>query len=618
MPLPDRARRGRGFLPLMLLVAAAILIPAGVLAARPVEPRATTIQILNVSDWHGQIDPTGQTVGGVANTPVGGAWSIASRWAEDRLAYPSLTLTAGDDFGATPPLSGFFNEEPAVYTERMMGIQGNGLGNHNWDRGNAHLQQMIDIAGADTDAAHPGIPFTYLASNLSNLEGNLDGVEPYRTYVVGGVKVAVIGITNEEAPGLVTPGNFGSIDVTNGAAAANATAEFARAHGANVVLVITHKGVRGFDVNGNPFGELIDLANEVDSSVVDVILGDHTDVQYSGTINGILVHENRSKGVTYAKTLITAQRGVGGHVLSKSVEFVTPVAPALTTDQLKAGTCPDPASSAVAKYCDPAIMQWLIPYRIRLAELLDVKVGSLTATFVRGGNIERRQEVAQGDLIAEGMRWYQGTDFALMNGGSIRAPLPSSYAPLATSFRRPPAVEAPWDLLLGDIYTTLPFANTVLRRTVTGAQLWQALENGVSRIDSSGNGADGRFAQVAGLRYEFDYLLPTGCTGVTAATYVCTAGYDSGKQIGRVYRVTWPDGTPIAPDDQVYTLAVSSFVNQGGDFYRMLLDGQTGQNEILDAELFRLYLVHLGPLPTLSPTTDGRIFKCGGCFVPPA
>ena len=86
MPLPDRARRGRGFLPLMLLALVAILIPAGVLAARPAPPAPVTVQLLNVSDWHGQIDPTLQTVGGVSNTPVGGAWSLSARFAEDRQA----------------------------------------------------------------------------------------------------------------------------------------------------------------------------------------------------------------------------------------------------------------------------------------------------------------------------------------------------------------------------------------------------------------------------------------------------------------------------------------------------------------------------------------------------
>ena len=84
-----------------------------------------------------------------------------SRPAGRRIALRARTfmLTAGDDFGATPPLSSFFNEEPSVKAQRLMGIQVGALGNHNFDRGVAHLQQMIDLAGAPTGGSVPGQPF---------------------------------------------------------------------------------------------------------------------------------------------------------------------------------------------------------------------------------------------------------------------------------------------------------------------------------------------------------------------------------------------------------------------------------------------------------------------------
>src|SRR5688500_2201027 len=281
------------------LVAAAmvavLLVAVGTSAvAKPAPPAPVTIQILNVSDWHGNLDP-------VAN--AGGAWNISARWKQDRTYRPTLTLTAGDDFGATPPLSSFFNEEPSVKAQRLMGIQVGALGNHNFDRGVAHLQPMIDLAGAPKGGSVPGEPFSYVAANLKNLDGNLSGVDPVRYFNVGGAKVAVIGITNEEAPSVVLPGSFGTIEITDGVAAANKFARIARKAKSDVVIVITHKGVRGF-TGGQPFGELIYFAEGVDSSLIDVVVGDHTDVQFSGTINDILVHESRSYGVSYAKTLL--------------------------------------------------------------------------------------------------------------------------------------------------------------------------------------------------------------------------------------------------------------------------------------------------------------------------
>lgn len=565
------------------LVAAALvaLLLAAVGAsavAKPVPPAPVTIQILNVSDWHGNLDP-------VSNT--GGAWNISARWQQDRLAHPTLTLTAGDDFGATPALSSFFSEEPAVKGQRLMGMQVGTLGNHNFDRGIPHLQQMIDLAGAPTSADAPGEPYRYVSANLKNLKDNLTGVDPVAYFDVGGAKVAVIGITNEEAPSVVLPGSFGTIEVTDGVAAANKFARIARHARADAVVVITHKGVRGF-TDGQPHGELIDFANAVDASLIDVVIGDHTDVQFSGTINGILVHENRSFGLTYAKTLLTVQPGAAGEagsVTAKSVSFVTPGPSGALGNNNTSCTGGNPP----APFCDQAIVDMLVPYRSQLADLLDVPVGTTTEPFKRGGNIERRQEVPLGDLIADGMRWRYQTQLALMNGGGIRSQLPAcSYQPEDHTLKRANwnstftaivtcagyASGAPYDIVLGDIFTVLPFGNILNTRTVTGAQLWAALENGVSRIDSSGNGTDGRFPQISGFKFTFHYQNPVG---------------------SRVTSVTLDDGTPIPNSTSAtYTLALPNFVNQGGDGYTMFADGQ-GATQELDAVVMKEYMQFAGP-----------------------
>jgi 5'-nucleotidase len=572
---------------LTALAAGLLFAVVGAVGAKPAPPPPVTIQILNVSDWHGNVDPLGV---GTPPVSIGGAWNISARWQQDRLAHPTLTLTAGDDFGATPPLSGFFNEDPSVKAQRLMGIQVGTLGNHNFDRGVAHLQQMIDLAGAPMSSSAPGQPFRYVSANLKNLDGNLSGVDPVAYFDVGGAKVAVIGITNEEAPGLVLPGSFGTIEVTNGVAAANKFAQIARNARSDVVIVITHKGTRGVNSSGEVTGELIDFANAVDSSLIDVVMGDHTDVQYSTTINGILVHENRSFGVGYAKTLLEVQPGApgeAGQVLNKSVGFVTPGVSA----PLQSGNTLCPAAPA---FCDQAIVDMLVPYRQQLAALLDGQIGTTAATFVRGGNIERRQEVALGDLIADGMRFRYDTQLGLMNGGGIRMPMPScTYSPVNTALKRPCsgyAAGTPFDLVLGDIFAVLPFGNILNTRTVTGTQIWQALENGVSRIDSLGNGTDGRFPQISGFKFTFHYLNPTGCSApVTPGGSDWTVCVPS-----RVTEVALSDGTPIPNDSTTYTMALPNFVNLGGDSYFMFKDGQ-GATQELDAVVMKEYMQAIGP-----------------------
>ena len=545
------APRHRGPLVIAMIAILALLVPSAAIAAKP--GPSTTIQILNVSDWHGNLDPV---------NGIGGASVISTYWKADRLANPNtLTLTAGDDFGATPPLSGFFDEEPSVRAQRLMGIQVGTFGNHNFDRGTEHLQRMINLAGAPTSATALGSPFTYVSSDLQNLAGNLTGVDPFRIFTVGGVKVGVVGVTNPEAPGLVTPGNFGTITIANAYSSANKAKAAARKAGAQVIVAITHFGIRSFS-NGAPQGELIDFANNVGG--FDVIFGDHTDIQFSGVINGQLVHENRSFGVSYAKTSITVDSK--GHVRDRSVQFVTPTAAGITKD--------------------PAIEAMLAPYRVDLAAALDGKIGTVSGTFIRrfpndpkeAGNYERRQETPLGDLVADGVRWKYGVQVGYMTGGGLRQDLPfSGYLPVDHTLRRPSAGYAagpPFDVVKGDIYSVLPFNNVIVTRTVTGAQLWDVVENGVSQISCSGAGSDGRFPQVSGIKFTFNYNLPAG---------------------SRVSNLRLDDETPI-PDDTVssFTFATTSFTNAGGDFYSMLADGQ-GVSRDLDAAVMLDYWAANGP-----------------------
>jgi 2',3'-cyclic-nucleotide 2'-phosphodiesterase (5'-nucleotidase family) len=90
---------------MLTAVALAAAVPLSAAApAGAASKKTDEIQILNVSDWHAQLDPL---------NGVGGAAALSTYWKADRAANPNtLTLTAGDAFGASPPLSGFFDEEP--------------------------------------------------------------------------------------------------------------------------------------------------------------------------------------------------------------------------------------------------------------------------------------------------------------------------------------------------------------------------------------------------------------------------------------------------------------------------------------------------------------------------
>ena len=82
MRVPDPAPRRRGPLLLALLAIIALLVPGATVAAPPTT--GTTIQILNVLNWHGNLDPLN-----VNNVQVGGASVISTYWKADRAANPN-------------------------------------------------------------------------------------------------------------------------------------------------------------------------------------------------------------------------------------------------------------------------------------------------------------------------------------------------------------------------------------------------------------------------------------------------------------------------------------------------------------------------------------------------
>src|SRR5262249_45412225 len=152
----------------------------------------------------------------------------------DRTANPnSITLTAGDAFGATPPLSFYFNDEPSVLALRMMGIQVDTFGNHNFDHGTAYLQHLIDLAGSPPTS---GSPYLFVDNDLSNIEDTLSGVAPWAVIDVAGVKVGIVGVTNSDAMDLTFPGNLGTMTVTDPVPAANKARARAQAAGAEVTV----------------------------------------------------------------------------------------------------------------------------------------------------------------------------------------------------------------------------------------------------------------------------------------------------------------------------------------------------------------------------------------------
>ena len=134
------------------------------------------VTIIDISDFHGQLIPLADAPDtsswprhGPATFNIGGSAYLKKYFetyeAESALAGPKqagvIEMAAGDSVGATPPISAFFEDRPTIEVMNMMGIDIDGLGNHNFDRGaDFFRQQLVPLSN-----------FPFVSSNIVDAAG---------------------------------------------------------------------------------------------------------------------------------------------------------------------------------------------------------------------------------------------------------------------------------------------------------------------------------------------------------------------------------------------------------------------------------------------------------------
>src|SRR5436190_10105810 len=141
-----------------------ILLAAGCLSLLAgCGPQGTAdIQIVTVSDWHGQLDPLSETANNVTTT-YGGLGLLKTYIDQARAANPNtIFVTGGDNIGATPALSTFFDDKPAIEGLNFLGLEATTFGNHELDHGTDALKARMDDA-----------TFSYISTNRPHVRADL-------------------------------------------------------------------------------------------------------------------------------------------------------------------------------------------------------------------------------------------------------------------------------------------------------------------------------------------------------------------------------------------------------------------------------------------------------------
>jgi len=107
---------------------------------KPPKPTTVEVQILGLNDFHGALEPPVGSGGrlGPAGTPeFGGVEYLATHVRQLRATNPDNTVftSAGDLIGASPLVSALFHDEPTIEAFNLMGLDYNGVGNHEFDEG---------------------------------------------------------------------------------------------------------------------------------------------------------------------------------------------------------------------------------------------------------------------------------------------------------------------------------------------------------------------------------------------------------------------------------------------------------------------------------------------------
>lgn len=330
-------------------------------------------------------------------------------------------------------------------------------------------------------------------ANFPVLGANVTGLSMLKPYIVknlDGISVAVIGVTTVDTPVKTQPRNVIGLEFLSCEETVEKYVRELREKN-DIIIVLSHIGFRAD----------CELAKKVNG--IDVIIGghSHTKIDKPVFIGKTLI----AQAFEHSKALGVVDLTVKKGSIIQSNSRLEPIKPI--------GKESRPVREIVAKY------------QQKVDALFNDTVG-ISLVDLDGSNV-RLQETNLGNLIADILRETSGADIAIINGGTIR-----------TSIRKGP-------VKVSDIYASVPFDNYVVTVKLTGQQIRETLEHGVSAVGERA----GRFPQISGLMFTYDRSAPKG---------------------SRVKEVS-VGGDPLMTDRE-YTVATNDFLVAGGDGYKTFKD----------------------------------------------
>jgi 5'-nucleotidase len=494
-------------------IVAATLLALSLGACAFEQPTPLKLTILHNNDIHSRLQPVNAQSSNCTaqdaaqNRCFGGMARVATMLHAQKADASAagrqvLVLDAGDQFQGSLFYS-HYKGSAELEVMSQVGYDAMAIGNHEFDDGPENFARFLRAAR-----------FPVLSANIdATIEPALRDM--FKSHIVlarAGVKIAIVGATTEDTPEIASPGP--RLRFVKAEDVLRPLVARLKADGVGHIVLLSHLGL----------SRDREVAAAIDG--IDVIVGGHSHTLLGNNVDGAQgPYPTNVKGPSGRDVPIVQAGAFSRHIGRIDLDFDAAgnvVAASGNTMLVLQSVAPHAAIQATIDRLDAPLVQ------VRAQP-----VGQSALAYSLDGC--RARECALGNLVAESMlaaTRSQGTQFALQNGGGLRAGIPAG------------------EVALGAVLTTLPFQNSVATVKIKGSDFVEALENGLSQVAQGG----GRFPQVAGVRFAWDLARPVGSRVLSVELRRADGSFG-----------------PFDPN-AIYTMATNDFMRRGGDGYVVLRD----------------------------------------------
>jgi 5'-nucleotidase len=394
-------------------------------AARAPDVRATEsggpegsvrVRILGINDLHGHMDPTL-----VGDRRAGGVAWLSSWLDSASTGVPSIRVTAGDSPGASPLISGWFHDRPALEALNLMHFDVGTVGNHDFDEGPDEMERLTGSAG-----------FPYVSANVVDKSTGRPLLSPFTVVDRAGVKVGFIGVTTPSSARWLLPEYGARLEFQDISDSVNRYASALEARGVHAIVVLAHAG-GAQETDDEAEGEIVGEMRQM-TDAVDAVVAGHTHTLMNVRVGHKLVTQAVSYGTAFDQIDLWIDP-VRDEVVQSAAEV-----PRTWNDEVR----PDARVAAMVER-----------YRARLGDLATKALAFVPDGVQRTAGPDGPNEL--GWMVAESQRRAAGADIAFVPPDWVRSDLD------------------PGPVTFADLFEVQPFGNQIVRMRMTGADVQTVL-----------------------------------------------------------------------------------------------------------------------------------------------